>query len=127
MTQDSEERFLNGQYKPCKVAETWEEHREEMENAMRKIGLLEEHTQHLEPIANTLTEVKDGLLKAVLGREIVPVGVTQSMLQNQKESYELMLKGQRESYVSIIKTLAWSFSGVVVTLVGLKIAMPNLF
>lgn len=79
------------------------------------ISSMHDDIKHLKTIADTLEEIKEGLLGAVLGKEIVPIAIATTMLDNQKNSYEQMLKGQRESYVSIIKVLCW------VTLVAIAI------
>lgn len=119
----------NGTYW-CPFSENWKAHRESVDDMMLKISetydamnLIHDDMKHLATISTTLattsgtlSEIKAGLLNAVLGKDIVPVGVTQTLLSD-----------QRKSYITIIKTLCWAFSVIIVILSGLRYVAPHLF
>lgn len=120
------ENINNGAW-VCDVAAKMAEHRAELMEKLAEVQqilvVLQDDQSHLrkisssnEAICATLLEIKAGLLSAVLGKEIVPVGVTQTMLAE-----------QRKSYVTIIKTLSWAFAVIVLVLVGLKLSAPHWF
>jgi hypothetical protein len=120
------ENHSNGSW-VCDVATKIAEHRAELMEKLAEVQhilvVLKEDQSHLskisssnEAICATLLEIKAGLLSAVLGKEIVPVGVTQTMLAE-----------QRKSYITIIKTLSWAFAVIVLVLVGMKLSAPHWF
>jgi hypothetical protein len=104
-------RHSNGFY-PCKIDDEAKMQITEMYIA---ISALHEDIKHLKAISETLDEIKTGLLNAILGKEIVPIGVTQTLLTD-----------QRNSYLTIIKTLCWAFGTILVVLIGLKYLAPNI-
>lgn len=67
-------------------------------------------------ICNLLGDVKDKMLNTVLGKDIVPLGVTQSLLEQ-----------QRNSYNSIIKFMLIACGGLVTLLIGIKYLAPGWF
>ncbi len=69
-----------------------------------------------EMICSTLVEIKTSLINAVLGKDIVPVGVAKSMIEE-----------QRKAYITIIRTLCWVFGVIVCVLAGLKVLAPQWF
>lgn len=107
----------------CGGVYEWEEHREEF-SILRKdvtdirtlLISLQSSNSHLAAIENTLVELKDVFIKALLNKDSTPLSVTKDLLE-----------GQRSSYVGIIKVLCTTFGVVLVALVGLKYAAPHLF
>lgn len=69
-----------------------------------------------EMICNTLVDIKTSLINAVIGKDIVPVGVAKSMIEE-----------QRKAYITIIRTLCWVFGVIITVLVGLKMLAPQWF
>ena len=104
-------KHINGAY-PCKITPDAMNQIEQTQSAMLSIH---EDIKHLKAISETLDEIKEGLLSAVLGKEIVPIGITQTLLTD-----------QRNSYLTIIKTLCWAFGTILVVLIGLKYLAPNI-
>lgn len=101
----------NGLYH-CKIDD---EAKIQITEMYQTISTLHEDIKHLKTISDTLEEIKTGLLNAVLGKEIVPLSITQALLD-----------GQRKSYVSIIKTLCWAFGSILLVIIGLKYLAPHL-
>lgn len=104
-------KTFNGIY-PCKITNDTMTQIAQTQDSMTS---LHEDIKHLKTISETLEDIKEGLLQAVLGKDIVPIGVTQTLL-----------KDQRDSYLTIIKTLCWAFGTVLVVVIGLKYLAPHL-
>lgn len=104
-------KHINGIY-PCKITP---DTMNQIAQTQEVMATIHEDIKHLKAISETLDEIKEGLLNAVLGKEIVPIGVTQTLLAE-----------QRSSYVTIIKTLCWAFGTILVVLIGLKYLAPNI-
>jgi len=96
---------------------------EDMNDLASVMEEIKQDHQHLrrisasnEVICSTLQEIRQSLINAVLGKEIVPVGVATRMIEE-----------QRKAYVTIIKTLCWVFGVITSVLVGLKLLAPQWF
>lgn len=90
----SEMGKANGPYRSsCAVAETWDEHRREAQDAMEKVGEIYDHmsiirnnTKHLEKlnqldvIAAGVTEMKSSLINAVVGKKQIEAPTVYKML-----------------------------------------------
>lgn len=112
------ENLTNGAFQACPILKDWEEHKKLLEEtAMRTqriesaVSNLHFDTKHLKHIAETLDAVKDGLLNAVLGKDIIPIEVFVKTMENQSKSYE-----------KVIMILVCLFAVIL----GLKFLAPNL-
>ena len=117
-----DERKSNGLLQ-CGGVYEWEEHRQDIDKLKEDVRdmktlIIEMHdsNSHLVSISETLVEIKNGLLAAVLNKDSTPLSVTKELLE-----------GQRKGYQGIIKVLCTTFGVVLIALVGLKYAAPHIF
>ena len=122
----SDDQHLNGEWK-CKIGIELIEQKQMLETFYNEVStmleVLKEDQKHLQNIAvsnssinSTLSEIRNSLLNTVLGKEIVPIAIVQSMIEE-----------QRKAYLSIIKVLCWAFAIITLVLTGLKLLAPHLF
>lgn len=122
----SDDNLTNGVWK-CPVTDDFKSQRQKFDMLYGEVNdmlvVLKQDQKHLSNIANSnaminqnLVDIKNNLLSAVLGKEIVPVSIVKGMIEE-----------QRKSYVSIIKILCWVFSSIIIVLAGLKFLIPHIF
>lgn len=106
----------------CPVGRDWPEYKLKIDTMVthasevhKAMNTMHEDVKHLKTISETLVEIKTGLLEAVLGKDIVPMKITTTLLDSQAESYR-----------RIIKLLCWAFGSILVVIIGLKYAAPHL-
>lgn len=120
------EKLENGAWS-CPATEDFKSQRQKFDMLFSEVNdmliVLKQDQKHLQSIANTnyminqtLVDIKNNLLNAVLGKDIVPVSIVKGMIEE-----------QRKSYVSIIKILCWVFSSIIIVLAGIKFLAPHLF
>lgn len=122
----SDDNLTNGVWK-CPVVDDIKDQKNRFDLLYGEVNdmlvVLKQDQKHLSNIANSnaminqnLVDIKNNLLGAVLGKEIVPVSIVKGMIED-----------QRKSYVSIIKILCWVFSSIIIVLAGLKFLIPHIF
>lgn len=116
--EEGQKSFENGASK-CYVFD-WNAHRKETQMLIDKANdnhdVLKNILETNREMSHILTEIKNGLLDAVLGKNIVPTEVAEKMISE-----------QRKAYLSIIKTISWAFGAILIVVIGLKVALPHLF
>lgn len=74
------------------------------------------NTDHLGSIATNIREMKDSLVAAVVGKDQIPA----STAEKNMDSY-------RRIMVSTIAAISFSFTIIIITLIGAKALIPNIF
>jgi hypothetical protein len=107
----------------CPLTSEWIKFREELSKTMQQVsdlhGLMPDlvsNMSYLSDIATHTKEMKESLVGAVVGKDQIPA----SMAEKNMDSY-------RKIMISTIAALSFAFTIIIVTLIGAKTLIPNIF
>lgn len=108
------------------LEKSWPEYLKEYREASAKvdemhklINLMRDDTRHLtklDVIATTLSDMKDGLIEIVSGKNVIDTSTAKDMLV-----------AQQETYIKLISTICKVFGAIIIVLVGLRFLLPQWF
>lgn len=86
-----------------------------IEQVHNTIGLVHQDTKYLKDIHAALVSIKTELIDVVIGKNMVPIDVARTMIEE-----------QRKTYTTIIRLICWVFGTMILVLTGLKYLAPQI-
>lgn len=86
-----------------------------IEQVHTTMNLVHDDTKYLKEINDTLLSMKHDLIDVVIGKNVIPVSVAQTMIEE-----------QRKAYTTVIRLLSWTFGIIILGLMGMKYLAPQI-
>ena len=79
------------------------------------MSLVHNDMRYLKDISEALTSIKTDLIDVVIGKNVIPVDVAKTMIEE-----------QRKAYTTVIRLLSWTFGIIILGLMGMKYLAPEI-
>jgi hypothetical protein len=79
------------------------------------MSLVHQDMRYLKDISEALTSIKTDLIDVVIGKNVIPVDVAKTMIEE-----------QRKAYTTVIRLLSWTFGIIILGLMGMKYLAPEI-
>ena len=77
--------------------------------------LVHQDMRYLKDISEALLSIKTDLMDVVIGKNVIPVDVAKTMIEE-----------QRKAYTTVIRLLSWTFGIIILGLMGMKYLAPQI-
>jgi hypothetical protein len=77
--------------------------------------LVHQDMRYLKDISEALLSIKTDLIDVVIGKNVIPVDVAKTMIEE-----------QRKAYTTVIRLLSWTFGIIILGLMGMKYLAPQI-